>query len=319
MDIEALVKRYEALWENDAPMEQIVGFCRHYSQKLLEDERGETPLIKILQQSDKWGDMVLYPKFLKHLTNNDDSLLYVIGSYSSSYSTSTNDIMNIYFYRILSMKKGLSDRIRAIWGVVIRRKQSFFIRWENDILMLVDNDEVRVSIVKNKLPGYERIPAGLSFAQGLLIVGRLTTEMLNAINKDSVSLFELELTLMGKKITTGMLRRILREHAMNILLHLLKHRLKQVTAILSPQDLLIHICAYEPDSAKAIKVLDTLEELFPGISKYTDKLGNTPLWYCLYICGREELEEALIKYGCDPDARNHLNLSYNLCKEFKNL
>jgi len=92
-----------------------------------------------------------------------------------------------------------------------------------------------------------------------------------------------------------------------------------VTAILSPQDLLIHICAYEPNGAAAIKVLDTLEELFPGISKFTDKLGNTPLWYCLYISGREELEEALIKYGCDPDARNHLNLSYNLCKEFRNL
>ena len=75
MDIEALVKRYEALWENDAPMEQIVGFCRHYSQKLMEDEKGETPLLKVLRQSDKWGDMVLYPKFLKHLTNNDDSLL----------------------------------------------------------------------------------------------------------------------------------------------------------------------------------------------------------------------------------------------------
>ena len=66
-------------------------------------------------------------------------------------------------------------------------------------------------------------------------------------------------------------------------------------------------------------MLDTLEELYPGISKTKDKLGNTPLWYCLYRSGREELEEALIKYGCDPDARNHLNLSYNLCKEFKNL
>lgn len=313
MDIEALVKRYEALWENDAPMEQIVGFCRHYSQKLLEDERGMTPLIKILCQSEKWGEMVLMPAFLKHLTNNDDSLLCLIGSYSFRCGGHKNIIYN----RILSMKKGLSGRIRAFWGAMIRKEQ-FYLHRKNDNLMLVDNDEMRVVIVKNKLPGYERIPAGLYFAQGSLI-GRLTTEMQNAINKDSVSMFELELTLTGKRITIGLLRRTLRKHAMNILLHLLKHRLKQVTAILSPLDLLIHICAYERNSAAALKVLDTLEELFPDISKYTDKLGNTPLWYCLYKNGREELEEALIKYGCNPDARNHLNLSYNLCKEFRSL
>ena len=217
------------------------------------------------------------------------------------------------------MKKGLPERIRAFWGVMIRKEHSFYIHRENDILMLVDNDDMRVSIVKNKLPGYERIPAGLSFAKSSLLGWLITTDLKNAINKDSVSMFELELTLTGKRITIGLLRRVLIFNAMNILLHLLKHRLKQVTAILSPQDLLIHICAYERNGAAALKVLDTLEELFPGISKSTDKLGNTPLWYCLYKSGREELEEALIKYGCNPDARNHLNLSYNLCKEFRSL
>ena len=65
-------------------------------------------------------------------------------------------------------------------------------------------------------------------------------------------------------------------------------------------------------------MLDALEELSPGVSKSTDKLGNTPLWYCLYY-GKEKLAEALIKYGCNPDARNHLNLSYNICKEFRDL
>ncbi len=316
MDIEALVKQYEALWENDAPMEQIVGFCRRYSQKLLEDERGETPLLNILCQSDKWGEMVFMPAFLKHLTNNDDSLLHVIGSYSFR----CGHIITIINCRILSMKRGLSDRIRAFFWSFTRKVRYNIIRIiHNENTMLVDNDDIRVAIVKNKFPGYERIPAGLSFAQGSLKGWLITTEMRNAINKDSVSMFELELTLTGKRITIGLLRRILCEHAMNILLHLLTHRLKQVTAILSLQDLLIHICAYEPNRAKAIKVLDTLEELYPGISKSTDKLGNTPLWYCLYRSGREKLEEALIKYGCDPDARNHLNLSYNLCKEFRNL
>ena len=82
MDIWALVKQYEALWENGAPMEQIVGFCRHYSQKQLENKRGETPLLEVLRQSAKWEEMVLTPAFLKHLTVNDDRLLHVIVSYS---------------------------------------------------------------------------------------------------------------------------------------------------------------------------------------------------------------------------------------------
>ena len=313
MEIEELVKQYEALWENDAPMEQIVGFCRHYSQKLLEDEIGDTPLLKVLCQSEKWGEMVLMPAFFKCLTNNDDSLLFVIASYLFR-----GGHRDYFFCRILSMKKGISDRIRAFWGVMIRKLQSFWIN-QDDSLWLVDNDDMRVRIVNYKLPGHELIPAGLSFVKGGLLGWLISEDMCEALTRDSVSRFELELTLSGKKITIGLLRRILCEHALNILLHSLKHRLKQVTAILSPQDLLIHICAYEPDSAKAVKALDTLEEICPGISKSTDKLGNTPLWYCLYRSEREELEEALIKYGCDPDGRNHLNLSYNLCKEFRKL
>ena len=314
MEISELVKQYEALWENGAPMEQIVGFCRQYSQKQLENKRGETPLLEVLRQSAKWEEMVLTPAFLKHLTVNDDRLLHVIGSYSLRCNH-----QNIIYYRILSMKKGLPERIRAFWGVMVREVESFCVRRENEILMLVDNAYMRNEIIRNKLSGHELIPAGLSFVKGGLLGWLISEDMREALTRDSVSRFELELTLSGKKITIGLLRRILCEHALNILLHSLKHRLKQVTAILSPQDLLIHICAYEPDSAKAVKALDTLEEICPGISKSTDKLGNTPLWYCLYRSGREELEEALIKYGCDPDARNHLNLSYRICSEAQKL
>ena len=134
--MDELVKQYEALWENDAPMEQIVDFCRRYSQKLMEDERGEMPLINILCQSDKWGEMVLMPAFLKHLTDNDDSLLCVIGSYYLH-----GGHKSYIFYRILSMKKGISDRIRAFFGVMILKKQTFWIK-QNDSLGLVDNDDI---------------------------------------------------------------------------------------------------------------------------------------------------------------------------------
>ena len=150
-----------------------------------------------------------------------------------------------------------------------------------------------------------------------------TQEVRKAISEDSVSLLELGMTLSGKRVTIGLLRRILKDNAWNILVHLLKSHTKAITSILSPQDLLISICAYGSSygakSDAAVRVLDALEESFPGISQHTDKLGNTPLWYCLYNGRKEKLEESLIKYGCEPDSRNHLNLSYNICKEFRNL
>ena len=186
--------------------------------------------------------------------------------------------------------------------------------------MLVDNDDIRVAIVKTKFPGYERIPAGLYFTQWPLQGWLITTEMRNAIEKDSVSLFDLELTLTGKRVTIGLLRRLLLNNSWNIILHLLKHRTKQVTSILSPYDLLICICVNVSRNDATVKVLDALEELFPGISKSTDKLGNTPLWYCLYHRSPEDgLVQALMRYGCDSDQRNHLNLSYRICTEVKKL
>ena len=309
-NIEELTRQYEALWENDAPMEQIVKFCRRYSRTVLEDEHGKVPLNSVLEQSRIWGDMVLQPSFLKHLADSDDCLLRAIGTFFRQHPG--------VIYRILSMKKGLSDRIRAFFWTLMR-KASFRIII-NESTLLVDNNDIGKWIVKNKFRGYERIPAGLYFAQWPLQGWLITTEMRNAIEKDSVSLFDLELTLMGKRVTIGLLRRLLHNNSWNIVLHLLKHRTKQVTSILSPHDLLICICAGQSRSDAVVKVLDALEELFPGISQRTDKLGNTPLWYCLYHRSPEDsLVQALIRYDCNPDQRNHLNLNYRICAEVQNL
>ena len=51
-NLEELVRQYEALWENGAPMEQIVEFCRRHSQ---EEENENSPLLRILSSSLKWG------------------------------------------------------------------------------------------------------------------------------------------------------------------------------------------------------------------------------------------------------------------------
>jgi len=217
--------------------------------------------------------------------------------------------------RILSMKEGFPDKYRAFFWTLICSRHDFAIMAQNAI-MFVDNRYVRTAIIRTKLPGYELIPEGLDFGKTVHSSWwKIPEEIDNAIADDSVSLLEMRLTLHGKKYTKLLFQIILSHNAFNILDHMLKCRLKAVTNILSPQDILVNICAYASKCEGAIKVLDTLEQLYPGISKYTDKLGNNPLWYCLYQNGRDELEEALIRHGCDPDARNHLNLSYNLCKK----
>ena len=313
---EELLSQYEALWENDAPMEQIVDFCRRYSQQ--EEENGNNLLSGILSSSLKWGEMVYMPLFLKHLTDNDDGLLYAIGSYYRSCHRETT------IQRILSMKKGLSDRIRAFFWTLMRK---FGCNAPIDPMLLVDDDNMRDYMVEHKVSGcYERIPAGLSFVRGRMQGWLFTQEVRKAISEDSVSLLELGMTLSGKKVTINLLRQILKNNAWNILVHLLESRTKAITSILSFQDLLINICAYgfsfsyDAKNDLAVKVLDTLEELSPGVSKSTDKLGNTPLWYCLYHRSSEDcLVQALIRHGCNPDQRNHLNLSYRICAETQKL
>ena len=77
-NIEELVKQYEALWENDAPMEQIAEFCRQQLQ-LVEYERVNRPCLEIiLHNSRKWGHNALTPIFLKHLQNDDKPLLRIL-------------------------------------------------------------------------------------------------------------------------------------------------------------------------------------------------------------------------------------------------
>ena len=124
-----------------------------------------------------------------------------------------------------------------------------------------------------------------------------------------------------------MLQAILNHEAENIVCHLLKKRLKALSDILAPQDLLFCICANNigkgDKTVPSHAILDTLEELTPGICRNTiDQLGNTPLWYCpyysrIYPKKLEVIVQTLLKYGCDPDKRNHLNLSYNICREAK--
>ena len=326
-NIEELVRQYEALWENDAPMEQIVEFCR----QLLKPD-ADTPLIRILHNSRKWGELVLMPPFLKHLRDDDAPLLCTLANYllppppgGYGYRHINHSKVFAHVSRVLSMRTVLSDRTRAFfWRLMISVSWPYFGLIPNGIedIVLVDNADVRTAIVKRKRPGWELIPKGLVFWEGRR--QPLTDKMQQAIARDSVPMFELAMTLSGKTITAGLLREILHWQAFNITSHLLRKRPKAIAAILTPRNLLICLLLSKarehPQVEKAIACLDTLEELSPGVSKSTDSLGNTPLWYCLYHRSpSDELVQALIRHGCDPDQRNHLNLSYRICAEAQKL
>ena len=314
-NIEELVTQYEALWENDAPMEQIVEFCHQH----LDEEK---TLFLILAYSAKWRSMVFMPSFLRHLRDDYDTLLRELALYLRNKCGSNYYDFFMIVSRILSMKNVLSDKVRAAFWTVLKNvgwRYSGLV-WEGcEDMVLVDNEGIRSAILKRKKKGYGLIPHGCFFMDDTRFI-TLPDTILQALKIDSASMFEMDLTLTGKKITAGLLRAILRAHAFNILIHLLKCRAKALAAILSPFDLLICICAYPSKDEKEVKLLDTLEELYPGISQRTDKLGNTPLWYCLYKRSTDDpLVLALIRHDCNPDQRNHLNLSYRICAEVQKL
>ncbi|MBQ7178248.1 MAG: ankyrin repeat domain-containing protein [Victivallales bacterium] len=218
------------------------------------------------------------------------------------------------------MKNILSDKVRAaFWTVLTNVGWPYSgLVWEGcEDMVLVDNKGIRSAILKRKKKGYDLIPQGIFFMDDKRFIS-LSEKMLQALQLDSPSMFEMALTLTGKKISAGLIRAILCASASNILIHLMKQRSKLLANILSPLDLLISICVNVSKNEAAVKVLDALEELFPGISKSTDKLGNTPLWYCLYKRRTDApLVQALLRYGCNPDQRNHLNLSWRICAQIE--
>ena len=99
--------------------------------------------------------------------------------------------------RILSMKNVLPDKIRAFFWNLMRK-----INWPYcgcipedcvDIVM-IDNSDIKLAIFKNEHAGHDLIPPGLVFMDGKRRYA-LSKKMEQAMAEDSISLFELELTL----------------------------------------------------------------------------------------------------------------------------
>lgn len=325
--LKKLVTAYDALWERKAPIEEIVAFCREQVEQA-KDDTAEKPKIYEVWLHSFWGDMVFLFHVLNALSEHDDALLCQIGVYMMIIEKKNSTQLLQYTRRILSMKYVLSDKIRGLfWHLMHRASYSYSIDGKRlcDI-MFSDNRSIRDEVLRRKFPGYEMIPKGIYFL-GFPNRSSIPSNLEHAIKHDSVPLFDMTMTLSGKKLSRGMLQAILNHEAENIVCHLLKKRLKALSDILAPQDLLFCICANNigkgDKTVPSHAILDTLEELTPGICRNTiDQLGNTPLWYCpyysrIYPKKLEVIVQTLLKYGCDPDKRNHLNLSYNICREAK--
>ena len=294
-----LIQEYDALCGKNPPMEEIVAFLRERCPN------GDA-LFHLMRDSTARGYILLTPAFLLALRDDDYEILKAIGSWVCDGFNNLRLKVD-FIGRILGMREAIPDRIRAfLWNAIRERCRSERINCcpgeyaEN----VVNYIGIRPNLLQDP-------PVNWHYPT------QLTEKMQAALEQDSVPLFEIELTMTGKRVAKRLLDQILRYRAANLLSHLLKERSKALAAILPPTDLLFCICARPSKYKTFVPVLDTLEELYPGICQKTvDNFGNTPLWYCLYE-RNWPMAEALIRYGCDPDARNHLGLNYNLCRKHK--
>ena len=331
---------YEALRAKKS-IKKFVELCRKVSK--------ERPgwLSEVLCTIYGVEEMLLNPTYLKALHKDDYGLFSAIRNYCIYPNDTERKIEKIE--ELLRMRQEFSDRIRALLWFIAREIGYFGPAFPNLTLFVIDEfiyirKQFPDILMRKHFPEatyaflwsiVHRVYWEAPFSNETLFLNairrtgtprdfpridsRMPETMRQALKNDSVSLYEIELTMSGKRLSKTQLFLIIKYKAANILCHLLRTRVKALTAIITPQELLCLICRYP---GPWVPVLDTLEEMYPGISKNTtDIFHNNPLWHCLYHkCYRNcELEEALIKYGCDPDARNFLDLSYNICKDFRGI
>lgn len=304
--MDELIQEYDALCGRNPPMEEIVAFLR---------ERCPNGVVfRHLMHSPARNNILLTPAFLLALRDGD-CLWRILANWLTSAHSHTS-ILLACIGRILGMREAIPDRIRAfLWNALMSRGRH--LKLEIECWPPEDYAQNVVDYRSCRRINGGLLPKGVLFR--VLHAPVLTEKMQAALEQDSVPLFEIELTMTGKRLGGGLLVEIVRHGAASLLSHLLRKRSKALAAILPPTDLLFYICARAPEGndKTLAPILDTLEELYPGIcQKAVDTLGNTPLWYCLYEQHNIMMEEALIRHGCDPDARNHLDLSYNLCKNW---
>jgi hypothetical protein len=153
---------------------------------------------------------------------------------------------------------------------------------------------------------------------------KIAPNVRKAIDADSPAQLMMHLAVAGKNVDRRMLYIILNLHKTKILDWLLEND-EKTREFLAPRRMLFYVCAnwhWHPDEGKAVEDavpwLDAAEAKEPGILRScADALGRNLLWYTLYNRCGDQIEDTLLKHGCDPDARTAFGLSWREMRDAK--
>ena len=146
--------------------------------------------------------------------------------------------------------------------------------------------------------------------------GRLPAALEKGVAGDNYAVFEINRELENRRIGGAMLEHLIRSHAVRCFTGLLAHHPEAVFKLRSPEEWLVTVCRCAGDDF-AVATVKELERQFPGIVGRTrDPWGNTPLWNTFINPNpTATLRAELLRFGCDPDAKNEWELSYRLVRD----
>lgn len=143
-------------------------------------------------------------------------------------------------------------------------------------------------------------------------------ELLDIISHDYASLFAMYHHLRGKRLTKTMLIFLLLHNAPRCFAYLLGcNPIRELYKYRTPEAWLFTVCR-NCHAGIAVPLIHIIEEDNPGIVANTrDPWGNTLLWNTMvnHNDSVEEIQNTLIRLGCDQNTRNPWGLSFRLVKE----
>lgn len=178
--------------------------------------------------------------------------------------------------------------------------------------LLIDNPIVCRAYCEARKPGWEM----LRYIGGRrALLQKIPEGMRQAIEDDNAGAFMIYRDMSGKKLSYSLLAEIMRKKALKIFAALVKSG-EVFGQVISPEELCV-CCASQFEDDASGPLLETMEELFPGILKSVrDRWGRNLLWYAAanrrtaFFHPFCRLTPLLLKYGCDPENENQLGIPW---------
>ncbi len=131
---------------------------------------------------------------------------------------------------------------------------------------------------------------------------KLTAELEDAIRGDEVGTFMLRFTMSRRRLSVGLLRKVITLASIQILEALLAHYRASCLNLATPEQMLLWAC-WSCSERRLGEVIGFFERTFPGVcARSVDPSGRTALHY-LWMNGTlstEWLALVLTERGCDP-------------------